>query len=340
MDKGYDIHLVTSTSKPIKGVKTHELKFPLARNAYFRSYATFPLRIWKIRKTIEKIKPKVLHAFYITNYGFCGALLNFHPFIVSIMGSDVRVNPHESIAKRAIIKFAFKKADVVHTHTLQDLLTNLGCKPSKILVQEWGVNTRSFSPRARSASLRRRLGLNDNYSILSARFWKKQYNVEVLIRAIPLVLKEIKNVKLILLGGGPLEYKLKKSAKNLNIYDNIVWIGGVPEEEMSTYLASIDIYVDTLGGIGQTTRQVMACGTSCISSSITGMEEINYFSGLLYKPKSHQDLAEKIIYLLNNDRIRNELGKKSRQNALRVFSMDNVMEKWERIYSKIGQDIQ
>jgi len=73
--KGYDVHLITFTAKPIKGVKIHELR-------YFGKVA-YPLRIWKIRKTVKEIEPDVLHAHYISHYGIYAALSGFHPLILS-----------------------------------------------------------------------------------------------------------------------------------------------------------------------------------------------------------------------------------------------------------------
>jgi len=43
----------------------------------------------KIRRLIKKIKPDIVHAHYVTQYGFCGAFSGFHPFIVSPGESDI-----------------------------------------------------------------------------------------------------------------------------------------------------------------------------------------------------------------------------------------------------------
>ena len=41
---------------------------------------------FKIRRLIKKIKPDIVHAHYVTQYGFCGAFSGFHPLIVSPWG--------------------------------------------------------------------------------------------------------------------------------------------------------------------------------------------------------------------------------------------------------------
>ena len=354
VDKKYDVHLITSTAKPIKGVKIHELRFSLARNAYFRAYATFPLRVWKIRKTVKEINPDVLHAHYITNYGICAALSGFHPLILSAWGSDITTDTERSRVLRFFVKLALKKADLVHIgdEVGRRRLMELGCDSGKIFVQNWGVDTNRFSPKARSQSLRRSLEIDDVYSVLCARYWKPTYRVDVFIKAVPLVLKKMKNVKFVMLGGGPLEPKLKELAGKLGVYENIVFVGRVPEEEMPKYLASVDVYVDTASeyrfgvsgdvtvargesGYGQTTRQVMACGTPYVLSDMLGVRSGDWFQGLMYKQLDHRDLAEKIVQLLKDEKLRREVGEKSRKTALEIFDLEKTMKPVKTIYRKL-----
>jgi len=336
--KGYEVHLITSTAKPIKGAKIHELRFSLARNTYFHAHATFPLRVLKIRKAVKEINPDILHAHYITNYGLCAALSGFHPFILSPWGSDIMIDPQRSQIKKLFIRFALKKADLVHTASARARLIELGCDPRKIFVHQWGVNTNRFSPKARSQSLQRRLGIDSGYSVLCARYWKPQYNVEVFIKAVPLVLRRMKNVKFIMLGGGPLEPELKELARKLGVYENIVFVGRIPEMGMPAYLASVDVYVDPVGGrggIGQTTRQVMSCGTPYVLSDTVGVRSVDYLHGLLFKRMDHRDLAKKIVYLLSDEKLRKEIGEKSRKVALKIFDMEKTMKKWENVYREL-----
>jgi glycosyltransferase involved in cell wall biosynthesis len=346
--KDYDVHLITSASMPIKGVKIHELRFSLVRNASLRAYASFPLRVLKIWKTVKEINPGILHAHYITNYGVCGALTGFHPLVLSPWGSDITTDPESSRVKNLLIRFALRRADLVHTASAYTRLLELGCDPKKIFVQQWGVDMCAFSPQARSRSLRSSLGVDSGYLVLCARYWEPLYNVEVFVRAVPLVLERVKNVKFVMLGGGSLEPRLKELAHRLGVYDSIAFVGRVPEEEMPRYLASADVYVDSYSGvrvgssrrivergtsgIGQTARQAMACGTPQILSGRPGTRLPDWFSGLLYEGLNSRDLAERIVHLLKSDKTREAIGLKSRKDALKVFDEETLIEKWKVIY--------
>jgi len=345
-DRGHDVHLITFTAKPIEGVKIHELR-------YFGKPA-YPLRIWEIRRAVKKIDPDILHAHYISHYGVYAALSGFHPLILSAWGSDISVDPEKSRIHKFFVKLALKKADIVHTSDEigRKRLIELGCDPRKVFVQNWGVDTNRFSPEARSQSLRRSLGIDDMYSVLCARWWRPNYRVDVFIRAMPLVSKKIPDIKFILLGGGPLGSKLKELARRLGVYEDIVFVGKVPEEEMPKYLASVDVYVDTSsdyrvgvlgdvvvarggGGMGQTTRQVMACGTPHVLSDNINVRSADWFQGLMYKQLDHRDLAEKIVQLLRDEKLRREVGEKSRKVALEICDLEKTMNKWETLYHKL-----
>lgn len=348
-DRGYDVHLITFASKPIKGVKIHGLE-------YFGKF-DYPLRIWAIRRAVKRICPDILQAHYISHYGVYAALTSFHPLILRAMGSDIAVDPEKSKFHRFPVKFALKTADVVKTldNVGRKRLIKLGCNKNKIVVQPDGVDTEHFSPQAHSRLLREKLGIDKKYSVLNARCWENKYRVDVLIKAIPLVLREIPNVKFIMLGGGALEYELKELARKSKVHENILFIGKIPHNQMAKYLASVDLYVDTStdyridstgncqinqggSGMGQTTKEAMACGTPQILGDRISFMSCQWFQGITYRQLDSKDLAEKIVQLLSDKKFRKKISKKSRKAVLK-FDLQKTMKKWENLYSKLHESI-
>jgi len=344
VEKGYDVHLITFTPKPIKGVETHELKYS-GKLGYLQ-------RILDVRKTVKKIGPDVLHAHYISHYGVYGAFTGFHPYVLTAYGSDIFEAPEKSRIMKMMVKYAIKKADLIHTVSASARLIELGCDPKKILVQQWGVDTDLFSPKARSQSLRRELGVDSGYLVLSARNWEPLNNAEVFVKAAPIIFKRMGNVKFVMLGGGSLEQRLKELARELGVYEDISFIGRVPEREMPEYLASADVYIDTFcdlrvdqsgrtmvvhgtSGVGQTTRQAMACGTPQVLSDRPGTKSLDWFCGVLYKRLDHVDLAEKVVQLLNDDEGREAIRQKSRKKALVIFNQEKIISQWENTYHEL-----
>jgi glycosyltransferase involved in cell wall biosynthesis len=342
-----EVHWVTfDTMSHFEGAKTRRLRY--------RSKLAYPLRIIDVKRAVNEINPDVVHALYASHYGVYAALSGFHPLIISALGSDILISPERSKMFRFSLQFALKKADLVHVSDEggRKTLIELGCDPRKILTQEWGVETTRFSPNARSESLRQRLEIQDCYSVLSASSWQIDYNVDVLIKAMPLVLKQLPDVKFILLGGGVLEGNLKALAKNLRVYENTVFVGRIPYEEMPMYLASVDVFVDTISdyaralgrtikrrsgmGLGQTTKEAMACGTPQI---LPDHSSINYklFKGLTYRQLDHVDLAEKLVHLLRNEELRDRIGQESIRAVVELCDQDSIADRWYRIYHRLSR---
>ena len=151
------------------------------------------------------------------------------------------------------------------------------------------------------------------------------------------------------MGGRLLELELKILSKKLGIYENVIFVGRALHEKMSKYLASVDIYVDPISdfqgdiirkggsGIGSTTREAMACGTPQVLSDKKSVKYGNWFQGLMYKQLDPEDMAKKIIQLLRDEKLRKEIGRKSREAAEKMFDLNKNMKKWEQIYRYLCQ---
>lgn len=346
LEMGHEIYLITfDKGVAIEGVKTYKLKY------HFK--VAYPLRIFEIQRAINLINPDILHALYVSHYGIYASLLNFHPLILSAMGSDIPIAPKKSKIFSLLLKLSFVNADLMHVsdEKAKRTLIDLGCNPQKIFTIEWGVNVNKFSPQARSQLLRKKLKIDDCFSIINVSNWEINYNVSVLIKAIPLVLKKVPNVKFILLGGGSLEMYLKKIAAQLGISNNVLFIGKIPYDEMPTYLASVDVFVETISdyvyafgkifkrrpgmGIGQAVKEAMACGTPQILPNHSSID-YNLFKGLTYKQLDYEDLSEKIVQLLQDDELRKKISEESRKAIVEACDIKNISKTWIELYKRIS----
>jgi glycosyltransferase involved in cell wall biosynthesis len=305
---------------------------------------------FKIRRLIKKIKPDIVHAHYVTQYGFCGAFSGFHPLIVSPWGSDIAVDPDKSILKRWLVEYALQRADVVSAvdGPIKRKLEELKCHEDKIApLRIASVNTNEFHPSKRSESLRKAMGAENDFLVIDTRQLIPLYHVDVFIRAIPFVIKEIPNVKFIIIsrtGKEPMKHQIEELARKLTIEDTVVCIEVVPHSKMPEYLASADLYVDTLvsagamddessigktSGIGATTLEAMSCGVPSLLSNKNKLEKYPYVT---YYPLDPRDLADKIIELLRNENLRKRIRNDAREFAILTADRKVVMEKWNNFY--------
>jgi len=346
VDRGYEVHLITSSPTKIDGVKIH-----LIGNGKEGNPFNFISKIVQTRKLVKKIKPDILHAHYAFGPGVFGAFSGFHPFILTTLGSDILVDPSLKLKKIAV-KHALKKADAVSciNNNIKPKLIELKCSENKIVPLRIAmVDTNKFHPSKKSKTLRKHIGCENDFLVINARPSIPIYHLDVFIQSVPLVLKKMPNVKFIVPlrpSFGPTNYKIKELIKRLNIENNVICIETVPHSKMPDYLASADLYVDSIvstnammdesftdenSGIGTTTLEAMSCGTPVL---IANKNKIDKYPYRTYYPLDSQDLADKIVDLLKNEELRKHLKKFGREFAIRTADMTVHMKKWEKLYQK------
>jgi glycosyltransferase involved in cell wall biosynthesis len=343
VERGHEVHVISFEKAQIQGATVHVLKLPVLVKS-----ATFPLKvasIFRIKALMGRIKPDVLHAHYVTNYGLFGALCNFKPFVLTAWGSDVLAVPEArliSMIKKQLAVFTLKKADVITCDAkhMKEAMKKLGVPQEKIELIYFGVDTRKFSPGNKSNILKTKLETYDSPTVISLRNLEPIYDVETLIKSAPIVLEKIPETKFVIAGKGSEEQKLKELAKSLGVKNNVKFIGFIPNQELPEYLNTVDVYVSTAlsdAGIAASTAEAMACEVPVVITDVVDNKKWveDGVSGFLVPMKDQKALAEKIIYLLRNEDVRKQFGKFSRQIIEERNNYYREMEKMEDIYKKV-----
>lgn len=334
VNRGYDVHLITPGKTKIQGVTTNYLKKTKSPMNYF-------LRIIRTIRILRKLKPHLIVAHYASGTEtFAAALSHKHPFIVIAWGSDIAIDPDKSKILKTEVKYVLRKADIVHTGDEfgKERLMQLGCHEHKIIVQPWGVDIEIFNTRNIVIK-------PSKFVILSANRWEPNHHVDVLIRAVPLVVKEKDDVQFILLGGGIQEAELKTLSKTLGIEKHINFVGHIDHQEIPQYLFNADILVDTdiVGnnagaGIGVINLEAMICGVPILLSEreyLKGrgisLRDESWYCSLIYEPGDSIDLSKKILELLNDESLRKKIAEDEKKIAYEIGDWNKNMQKLEKI---------
>ncbi len=328
-ERGHEVHWISLTKNKFGTIKN--VKFYL-----LKEFSLKPLDILfnaiPVKKLIKKINPDILHVHYAGVNGVLGALSGFHPFVLTCWGSDVLIAGKSKI-KKSLVKFALNKANLItcDAEHMKDAMIKLGARSWKIKIIYFGIDTQKFSPGKKNNTLP---------TIISLRSLEPIYNLETLIKAAPLVLKEFPEAQFIIVGKGSEEKKLKETVKDLGISDNVRFAGLVPNDEIPQYLRAADVYISTSlsdAGIAASTAEAMACGLPVV---ITDSGENKKWvkdgeNGFVIPIKNHKILAERITYLLKNEKIRRKFGKLNRKIIEEKNNYYKEMEKMEKIYQGI-----
>ncbi len=294
--------------------------------------------IYQIKSIINQSKPDILHAHYASSYGLLGALVGFRPLIISVWGGDVISFPTVSSLHSAVFRFNLSKADKILTTSRY--LSNLLKKytPKDIDITPFGIDTSIFRPDSK-------LNLfHDNASIVigTVKGLEWYYGIEYLIEAFQLVLKRLpqKKLKLLIVGGGALEKKIKDLIKELNLEEHVLLTGKKKYHEIQKYHNSIDIFVAVSvyqESFGVAVIEASACEKPVIISRVGGMVEVveENVTGFVVSPKNSIETAEKIIELVLNKSLRVGMGKAGRKFVEQHFSFKSSLTKMISIYKQV-----
>jgi glycosyltransferase involved in cell wall biosynthesis len=299
--------------------------------------------ISKIMKFLKKIQPNLVHL-YVQHCYSIPIILSGFPYVLTSWGNEVLKLPSDNLILKSLGRCAAMNARkiTVDARCAKKIWIEVGVPENRIEVIFYGVDINTFNPNVNGQGVRKQLelGKNDIVVISTRPFYEDPpYNVEYLVRAIPLVLKRHKNIKFIIKGAGPLEDYLKRLTRELDVSRYVRFAGLVPHHEVAQYLAAADIYVSTcfIDTTSVSLLEAMACGLPPIVTDIPGNREWieNGVNGFLFPPKNLKELAEKIIELAENEPLRKRFGEKCFQIIKRKATWKESLTKMEAIYKAL-----
>jgi glycosyltransferase involved in cell wall biosynthesis len=242
-------------------------------------------------------------------------------------------------------------ADCVITvsNAMADELLKLGFPQDKIRPCWNGVDPVKYDPAKVSnedrLALRRSYGVQDHETLLFfiGRLVPVK-GIDKLVRALPLVLKDFPNTKLLVLGIGDMENEIRSIADGLGIHDKVIMRAEfVSEAERIRHYAAADVVVlPSLYepfGIVCTEALSMAKPTVVGARGTNGMREQVIPSGetqcgIHVNPFEPKDIAWGIIQVLQSQDKGIQWGKNGRQRVLEEFSWDAVTKRTLDIYKE------
>lgn len=331
--KGYDIHVISLGKGEYNGVKVHSLDIEdnVMKGKSEKGKVGYLKKIKKVKELINEIKPDILHAHYASSYGLLGALANYHPYIISVWGSDVYDFPIKSPIHKMIIKYNLKKADyILSTSNVMKKETEKYTN-KEIKVTPFGVDINKFYPNKVES---------DEIIIGTIKTLEEKYGVQYLVKAFKRVKEENKDldIKLRIGGKGSQEDYLKNLCRELHIENDVTFLGFVKPDDVIKEFQRFDISVfpSTLDSesFGVAAVESEACGTPVIVSNVGGLMESTKpnETSLVIEKKSVEDLAEKLNILVRDKDLRIKMGKAARKFVEDNYSLEKNFEHINKIY--------
>jgi PEP-CTERM/exosortase A-associated glycosyltransferase len=248
---------------------------------------------------------------------------------------------------RALETYALHRVDAVTTicEGLRSDIVARGIAPDKVTVIPNAVDLEIFrAGEPVDRVLKGRLGLKD---ALVAGFVGSFYayeGLDLLIAALPLVLRRAPQVRLLLVGGGPCEETLRQQARNLGVADKVIFTGRIPHGDVARYYGLVDVLVYPRHSMRLTELvtplkplEAMAQGKPVIASDVGGHREmiVGGETGLLFKAADRAALAEAIVAVTSDSQHRSRMVEAARNYVKSQRTWKLSVGRYQGVYEAV-----
>jgi len=374
---GHEIHLyalndgVSKTEEVYEGIYIHRFKVPLEKQIralqgivgrikylgfigtgllqllYVSLYMLAAIR--RARREGKKARPSLIYAYssYSAPAAYILGRLYHMPNITRLFGTFITSRDRSSHL-RLLLKWqevlAFKlpcKYLIVTNDGTQGnkVAQKLGVPAERLKFWRNGVDKGMYDPNFDIDEFKRGLGLksSDKIVLTASRLagWKR---LERLIKAVPSVVSQRKDVVFFIVGDGPEREKLERLSLDLGANGYVRFVGAVTHEKVASHMNAADVFVSVndFGNVSNGLYEAMVCGKCIVvlEGGDTGQLIQDNLTGRLIKTGDEEEingeLSKAIIDVLEDDELKTRLG-----NNARIYAQQHFQTWQERIEMEV-----
>jgi phosphatidylinositol alpha-1,6-mannosyltransferase len=297
------------------------------------------LRLFIILRSILKKEniEKVLIA-TILPAGIIGLILKIFyniSYVLFAHGRDVFYP--KSFVRRCVIALILKNAEkiIANSEYTKRCILHFGIDFDKIAKVNPATDINFFMPLEDISAFKKTYGLEGKKIILTIGRLEVRKGHDMVIRTLPLIIKEIPEIIYLIIGKGDEEARLKSLVKELNVENFVYFIEDAPQENLPLFYNICDLFImvsreikDTgnVEGFGLVYLEANACGKPVIAGRSGGVEDavIDGFNGLMVNPENMEEIKIAIIQLLKNKNLAFKLGNNGLKRARENFTWEKA----------------
>lgn len=225
---------------------------------------------------------------------------------------------------------------VMVSHALAESWSDRGLPRGKITVVHNGIAMEEFDRSEQRDDVRRELRVGPLVPLVgTVSVLRSGKGIDTLIRAIARVREEIPQVRLLVVGDGPLRPSYERLASELGIESTILWAG--QSRDVARLLSALDLFVlPTLHDAFPTVLlEALASGIAVVASRVGGVPEIvTPATGQLVPPADETALASAVVEALGDGQWRRLAGEAGRIRARDEFSVEVWIRRLRQVYAE------
>lgn len=331
----YNIYLV-GNKQYLKGFFTFKNIFFIPIKSKINLFTDF-LCVVKLLKIIKRYKINLLHS-----QGFKATSLS--AFVCFFTKTPLVSSIHTFLENKFYLKIfsvlsKLLKKIITGSETLRSDLIKNGIEKQRIITIYNGIDIHNdLISNEKIKNKKIELGFSEDYLLVGnvSRF-AKQKGIKYYLESIPDVLKEIDNVRFLLVGEGPEEKNIKKTIEELNIQK---FIKILPyQENINEILSILDLLI--LSSVSDVFPMIileaMRKQIPVVATKVGGIPELinSEENGILVESKNSSALSKAIISLLNDEEKRKNMGKRGKEILEKKFTKEIMVENTIKVYEEI-----
>lgn len=226
---------------------------------------------------LRRIEPDVLHAHYATGNAWHAWLSGFHPFAITVWGSDVLATGRRGPRGRFYARVALRAADLVtggSEHLIRAAVA-AGARPERTRFVHLGVDTERFSPGPDPLELRSRLDVVGRRVLVSNRLIAPLYRQAVVVQALARLPSDVVAVMTTYRAAPDEVAAVEELAGKLGVVDRLRVVDAFEESELPDLyrLADVVVSIPASDGGPATVAEALAVGRPVVATDLPSVRE-------------------------------------------------------------------
>lgn len=290
---------------------------------------------WRLSTLLRREQCQLLHVHSrrgVDWWGAPAAALAQRPAVLSRRVD----NPENWLTRRKYC--GYRRVITISAEIRRLLIERERLAPEQVVCVPSAVDTKRFRPGGERAWLAAEFGLDESHLLLgvAAQLIARKGH-DILLDALPAILAQHPQARLLLFGRGPRDQALRRRSVELGLQQQVVFAG--LRDDMQRILPSLDLLIHPalMEGLGVALLEAAACAVPIVASAVGGIPEIvrDGVNGRLVPPGDAKALAYATSQLLADPATAARLGQRGRELVLREFSIARMARDNHRVYQQL-----